>query len=618
MKILSAFRIKGSNPFNLVFIILVLANLFLKAQDCAFKAIPQSLANDPGFLEIKERYEEDLNNFINSGEYSRVYSFYQHCGNHLSRLTTSGAIISIPMVFHIIGNAANSYVYDNLVIQQVGILNNCYRHIPATQGDGAGVDSQIEFCLATKDPNGNPTTGIIRVSGNYGPYDPYKEADDISLKALSNWDPHDYLNVWVTDIGSSVNGYSYFPSVFLSDPNNMYRDGVVLNYQVLGANGPRPSRNRGETLVHEIGHWLNLSHTWGDDNYAICGDDDVFDTPFCSGPHWSSESDGCPSLSQCVTENANAGLTDQRQIANFLDYSDDACRNMFTDGQKQRMLATLMTVRSSLFTSDAGCNSNLSNAHCSNGIMDAGELGVDCGGTCPPCGQSGTWYIGCSPNEHYSPYGTCIPRSRYINIYHCLNGATNGPSRDMLADNYNIGTSSFYFTSGRVTIYADCNQDNEVENSGILPNSGRIDLMDGFRFISNGLGDEIRFIMVDLPEEYIEINDHNCPSSTDDPCPSNQHYRLSNVNSIDYSEGVRVGKREGIFTYPNPVVGLLNVEISNFNDFSWQLFDCTNRLVETGVDVSNFSIDFYRYKPGIYFLKIFNNKDFYLERIVHF
>lgn len=282
------------------------------------------------------------------------------------------------------------------------------------------------------------------------------------------------------------------------------------------------------------------------------------------------------------------------------------------------MLSTIFTVRSGLFSSDGGCNEPP--VHCSNGIQDEDEVGVDCGGTCPACNSSGGYWVGCSIGDHYSPIVSCYPRQNYLNIYGCLNGATNGPSRVMYSDNYNIGTPSFHFTSGRVTIYADCNEHNSCSTCGdAMPHSGSIHLVNGFKFMANSLANEIRFIITDLAERSIEPNAMICPPSTSDPCPSNQHYKIGPDNSINYSTKTYTTSSENkILTYPNPVHGLLSVDLNSNQETIWELCDGTNRIILVGKSVSDFTIDFYLLETGVYFLKVFNNDEIYLERIIHY
>jgi hypothetical protein len=439
---------------------------------CATPHLIRELLIDPDNLIINNQLQLDIENYIHNGEYYEDYDYYNSAS--LYRLSSSGEIITIPVVVHIIGNNANNIITDNLVAGQIEILNNDFRRIYGTSGNGTGADTQIKFCLTTFDENGSTTSGINRISGSYGPF-AGNSVDDISIKSLINWDPTMYLNLWVVEMIPGLFGYTY-GTVFLNTVNE-WRDGVVVNYENFGPNSLHSTINQGRTATHEIGHWLGLDHTFSDNDFCECCTDNIEDTPFCSYPYQSTLADQCPSREDCNAQNDLAGLTRRRMIENYMDYSDDACMNMFTEGQKQRMLATLFTLRTSLFFSEGSCDSEpLFPPHCTNGVRDGDEVGMDCGGSCPPCNYPLSYHVGCSINEHYNPAVACVPRHRWMNIYGCLNGATNGPSRVLYSDNYNIGTRAFHFTSGKVSIYADCNTANNPNTSPIPIQSGRINL----------------------------------------------------------------------------------------------------------------------------------------------
>jgi PKD repeat protein len=206
--------------------------------------------------------------------------------------------------------------------------------------DPRGADIEIEFCLSRLNPQGQPMAepGVDRINGGRASW----SRNDIEnvLKPSSIWDPDKYYNIWVLDFASSdasLVGYAQFPSLstLAGIPDNSPRntDGVVVRYQSFGnaLKGTFPilqaPYNNGRTLTHETGHWLGLRHIWGDAN---CGNDFVDDTP----PQ-ASESRGCQiGRTSCGAIN---------MVQNYMDYSDDACMNIFTTGQKLRM-RTVMDV----------------------------------------------------------------------------------------------------------------------------------------------------------------------------------------------------------------------------------------------------------------------------------
>ena len=192
----------------------------------------------------------------------------------------------------------------------------------------------IEFVLARQDPEGLATTGIVRVQGTQTSW---SINDNYELKSLSYWPAEDYLNIWVCNL-TGVLGYSQFPVSGLpgleNSSDNRLTDGVVITYNAFGSNDDGPFNllnkyGKGRTTTHEVGHFFGLRHIWGDDDGQCDGTDYVSDTPNQSG-----ESTGCPTAPL-----VSCGVTSMYQ--NFLDYTDDACMNLFTVEQVGRMTTVL-------------------------------------------------------------------------------------------------------------------------------------------------------------------------------------------------------------------------------------------------------------------------------------
>ncbi len=235
-------------------------------------------------------------------------------------------VITIPVVVHVVYNTSEQNISDEQIRSQIAVLNNDYRkknadasHIPDAFKSRAA-DAGIEFKLATIDPVGMPTTGIIRKRTSelsFGTDDKIKSSltggDD-------GWDRNQYLNLWVGNVNGGILGYASAPGCAAA------KDGVVIRYNVFGTTpNVQPPYNKGRTTTHEIGHWLGLRHIWGD---AQCGDDKIEDTPPQSGP-----TRGCPSGVIISCTSGAAG----NMYMNFMDFTDDACTNMFTRGQVARM-----------------------------------------------------------------------------------------------------------------------------------------------------------------------------------------------------------------------------------------------------------------------------------------
>ncbi len=190
-------------------------------------------------------------------------------------------------------------------------------------------NSRIQFCLATIDPNGNTTIGVRRVKTSTTSFSTNNAVKHTSQGGDDAWPALDYLNLWVCNLGGGLLGYAQFPG------GSAATDGVVITYTGFGNTGTAaPPYNLGRTATHEVGHWLNLRHIWGDDGSACSGSDLVDDTPNQADEHY-----GCPKYPQVSCSNAPNG----DMFVNYMDYTDDKCMFMFTKGQKSRMYATLVT-----------------------------------------------------------------------------------------------------------------------------------------------------------------------------------------------------------------------------------------------------------------------------------
>ena len=272
-------------------------------------------------------------------------------------IKSSNAIATIPVVFHVLWSMNAHNISDEQIYSQMDILNRDYRklntdtaNIPAVF-DSLRADITIEFCLAHQDPDGNWTNGITRTQTTKSAFD--IGTDDAKFTAQGGhdvWDRDSYLNIWVVpgivDGGQGgILGYTQPPGGGAST------DGVVIGYKYIGNMGTAQSPfNLGRTATHEIGHWFGLEHVWGDDNGACWGDDQVDDTPNQAGYNY-----GCPSHPHKSCSN------DGDMFMNYMDYTDDACMNMFSKGQKTRMLSYLNTSRVSLLTSNK-CQTNAINS----------------------------------------------------------------------------------------------------------------------------------------------------------------------------------------------------------------------------------------------------------------
>ena len=247
-------------------------------------------------------------------------------------------VITIPVVFHVIYANETQNIPDSELLEQLQVLNDDFRRTNADQDNiwPQGADTEIEFCLATRDPNGAPSSGILRVPTTVSSFGSNDAMKFTAQGGSDAWPASEYLNYWVCNLGGGLLGYAQFPG------GPAATDGVVCGYPYVGLNGPGSGAyNLGRTGTHEVGHWLNLRHIWGD---GPCGSDDfVADTPESDGANY-----GCAlGHVSCSTED---------MVQNYMDYSDDGCMNIFTQGQGDRMQAVLAPggSRASIATSN-GC-----------------------------------------------------------------------------------------------------------------------------------------------------------------------------------------------------------------------------------------------------------------------
>ena len=236
----------------------------------------------------------------------------------------------IPVVFHVVHDNGVENISDAQIHESIVQLNEDYAAVNPELVDvhpnftDLVANVGFEFRLAELDPNGEPTTGINRIQSELT-----YNGSDIALKQMIQWDPTMYLNIWVvySSNGSNGSAFAYYPAD-VEGSASIY-DGVVSSYWAVGRTETAIWTHY-KILTHEVGHWANLKHTWGDESYnqSLSGcsyDDAVEDTPNTIG------NTGCDlEAISCETHD---------NVQNYMDYSN--CSNMFTEGQKTRMVAAL-------------------------------------------------------------------------------------------------------------------------------------------------------------------------------------------------------------------------------------------------------------------------------------
>jgi hypothetical protein len=306
-----------------------------QSQTSATTALTQTCATDA--------LQADL--LDSSSEYARSWAAFETAMKARSDAPASSrsvldGIVSIPTVVHIMHEGTAEGVGGNVpnaqVLAAIDALNADF------SGQTGGTNVEVQFCLASRAPSGEPTNGIVRFDMSVQ-FPSYSQTGlitppgggvptEMDMKSLSNWEGEDYLNIWVVpqmNSGGNPLGYAYMP------PITGLLDGVVLRADVFGADQ--------RTLTHEVGHYLGLYHTFNGTSSCSTVEPDcsMYGDRVCDTPPtttgWSCTA-GCPE-----------GLAE-----NFMDYTSDACMSAFTEGQRTRMRAAIAEHRATLLDSD-GC-----------------------------------------------------------------------------------------------------------------------------------------------------------------------------------------------------------------------------------------------------------------------
>lgn len=296
---------------------------------CATMALHHRLLDtSPPYVEARDRIED------------QAYRI-----EHGARVAERPGCTLIPVVVHVIWNSDEHNVSRAQIDSQIEVLNRDFRMRNADLADvpevfaALAADARIRFALADTDPAGEPTDGIVRVRSTRADFDSSDAIKSDATGGSSPWPTDRYLNIWVGRLRGGLLGYAQFPG------GPTATDGVVVTTAAFGTTGTATAPfDRGRTTTHEVGHWLDLRHIWGDDGDGCSGSDFVADTPNQGGPNY-----GVPTFPTISCSNGPNG----DMFMNYLDYVDDAAMVMFTSGQVARMQAALTGPRAALGTTVA-------------------------------------------------------------------------------------------------------------------------------------------------------------------------------------------------------------------------------------------------------------------------
>lgn len=420
---------------------------------------------------------------------------------------------TIPVVVHIIHKNNNEYLSLEQINSQLEVLNQDFNRTNADATNTPAVfenvaaNCNIEFCLAQRTPQNEITNGITYTStdvSSFSLYDNRVFHDSLGGKTI--WDPSTYLNIYVCDL-SSVLGFASFPGGIPS------MDGIVIDFENFGTIGNlNAPYDQGRTTTHELGHYLNLLHIWGS---GSCSDDFVDDTPIQEDHNF-----GCPAHPSPSCSN-NGDM-----FQNFMDYTNDACMNLFTEGQKQRMLTVLNTEREEL-TNNTNC------------MLPFEDIGIV---------------------ENISP---------------SLDQSTCGTSFDIKTKIQNYSTQNI--NNFKVSYQIDNNEIQELEWNGSLEPQESMELVIGTESLS--IGTHSLSIYTSQPNGYRDINNSNDSLFFDFDVQEGNFYNIQ-VQTDNYAEEVSWTilneNQDTTYIYNQLVSNELNTENICLNTDSCYTFEITD------------------------------------------
>lgn len=647
------------NVINLLFFSILLLSTIINAQKSnTLQEVPQKTSNDFTRCATDEYNAELLKQYpkmMGSKSYEKIITNQIRINrtNRASSSSRSLVVYTIPVVVHVIHNGeavgVGTNISDAQVFSQIKVLNDDFRRAIGTNGYNThtdGADIEVEFCLAKQTPDGCPTNGIDRidmsaVSTSWDGPSPTGNTQT-TLKPTTIWDASKYMNMWSVNFSSStLLGYAQFPG------GSANTDGVVAGYQFFGSNDdPNVTLggafNLGRTMTHEVGHYLGLYHTF----QGGCNGtgDECADTPAIA-----SDNSGCPS----TIPDSCPSSTGLDMIENYMDYTDDACMNIFTNDQKTRIIAAIIAPGNNRPTT---LTSNVCNAPASvnrdGSIAIEGISETDCSLSFTPAIRITNWgsatltsalitydvdggssvnynWNGSLVNGAYEIFN--LPLTMTASGSHTFNATISSPNgssdqrncNDVTSSNFNISVSYSTTTQVHLTLTPDNygsettwefrDSSNQLLYSGGPYTNGNTTVINAsFNVSSNAC---YTFTIIDSQNDGIccSYGTGSYVLKTDDNTViiNGGLFTASEITNISTATlGIsEYFTNNRVRVYPNPTSGLINVKLAEGNDLpdGYEIYNMLGQMMyKNNVNhVLDLKIDATAFSKGMYFIKIF-------------
>lgn len=587
----------------------ILFSSFIYAQrNCGTMDVYASeLQNNPGLASKRENIEGQIRQWI------------------ATQSNSSRSVITIPVVVHVIYNTSEQNISDAQVQSQIDVLNEDYARLNADASQTPSAfqsivaNCEIQFCLAKTDPSNQATSGITRTQTAATSFSIGSSMKYAATGGVNAWPTAKYLNIWVCNMANQVIGFATLPGTSIAA-----EDGVVIMYKHFGRTGNVVAPyHKGRTATHEVGHWLNLLHIWGDDDGSsnnCLGSDQVDDTPNQASFYF-----GCPSSPSISCSNTGD------MFMNFMDYTDDACMNAFTIGQKNRMLATLNSSRL-LIQSSLACQPPIIQQVCDTLNNVVGGDGINYYLSSEIVEGDTGYFTGTNSNGNiaYADYHSVSEPSTIDNIQldfvyaYSASGSSNLTIGIWDNDGINPPGSPGTLLAETSLPYSQINSDidNFSSTEIILPSSILINggFFVGFKNPEN-TSDTIavysnQIDKINVNTAWFQDADQQWAEFSN-PIPFNSPISLAIRPIICGTVGVQEFIQNPLQIYPNPSQDFVHIEFSTSEkSHAWQVFSMDGKKVLSGITSdAHLELNCTDLAQGIYVFQAIQNGKLFAHRI---